>query len=171
MVTAAAVSVGIVIFGAALAASLRATVQAKTTLPSGAFQVFDLQVPVPVPQSDTTWKHATSVTVTAEDATVTQGHRASVVLGVDPTTFARGAFWESSFASSSLSDLLRRIKPNGATGRVPVIAVGGALPDQLTITLPGTGGSVSLSAHVVSRARNSRAKKKTSHFLSSTGPF
>ncbi len=169
MVTATAVSIGIVMFGASLAASLRATVGAKTTLAPGAVQVFDLQTPVAVPATDPAAHRSTLVTVTAEDA-AGAGHVASVVLGVDPATFARAAFWESSFASSSLPSLLGRLSvpasagpaaPPGPGGtgpvaggvRVPVIAVGPALPDQLTIALPGDRGTVALAAVVVGRAR------------------
>jgi putative ABC transport system permease protein len=152
MVTATAVSIGIVMFGASLAASLRATVGAKTTLAPGAAQVFNLQVPVPVPPADPAAAHATLVTVTAEGAT-TAGHPASVVLGVEPATFARAAFWESSFAGASLPNLLRRLSDHPDTGPVPVIAVGRSLPDRLTIALPGDKGTLFLPARVVGRAK------------------
>ncbi|MDQ1398727.1 MAG: putative transport system permease protein [Acidimicrobiaceae bacterium] len=151
MVTATAVSIGIVMFGASLAASLRATVGAKTTLAPGAAQVFNLQVPVPVPPADPAAAHSTLVTVTAEGAT-TAGHPASVVLGVEPATFARAAFWESSFAGASLPNLLRRLSDHPDTGPVPVIAVGRSLPDRLTIALPGDKGTLFLPARVVGRA-------------------
>jgi putative ABC transport system permease protein len=152
MVTATAVSIGIVMFGASLAASLRATVGAKTTLAPGAAQVFNLQVPVPVPPADPAAAHSTLVTVTAEGAT-TAGHPASVVLGVEPATFARAAFWESSFAGASLPNLLRRLSDHPDTGPVPVIAVGRSLPDRLTIALPGDKGTLFLPARVVGRAK------------------
>jgi putative ABC transport system permease protein len=151
MVTAAAVSIGIVMFGASLAASLRATVGAKTTLGLGAAQVFNLQVPVPVPGKDPASSHSTLVTVTAETVT-SHGHVASVVLGVDPSNFAQAAFWESSFASSSLPALLHQLTAVPVNGRVPVIAVGPSLPAQLTLTLSGTQDDVSLPVQIVARA-------------------
>ena len=153
MVTATAVSIGIVMFGASLAASLRATVGAKTTLAPGAAQVFNLQVPVPVPPADPAAAHSTLVTVTAEGTTTT-GHPASVVLGVDPATFARAAFWESSFAGASLPNLLGRLSDHSgpARGPVPVLAVGRSLPDRLTIALSGDQGTIFLPAQVVGRA-------------------
>ena len=150
MVTAAAVSIGIVMFGASLAASLRATVGAKATLAPGAAQVFNLRTAVGVPAGDPAAGHATLVTVTGEDIT-TEGHVAAAVIGVDPATFARAAFWESSFASQSLPALLRRLAAGPVGGRVPVITVGRAVPDELTIALSGDKGSVSLPAQVVAR--------------------
>lgn len=48
------------------------------------------------------------------------------LLAVDPTTFADGAFWDSTFATESLPSLLSRLGPNGADGTVPALVAGPA---------------------------------------------
>ncbi|QXG74893.1 hypothetical protein KUM42_13640 [Modestobacter sp. L9-4] len=46
------------------------------------------------------------------------------VLAVDPTTFADTAFWDDSFADSSLPDLMAALQGPEVDGRVPVVATG-----------------------------------------------
>jgi putative ABC transport system permease protein len=70
------------------------------------------------------------------------------VLGIDPATFGRTAFWDGSFADSSLDQLMAELQGPAVDGRIPVVAAG--LPEGdagLRI------GRVPVGAQVVDTAR------------------
>jgi putative ABC transport system permease protein len=63
------------------------------------------------------------------------------VLGVDPSTFARGAFWDSSFSDRSLDSLLSQLATARTSGGLPVIVAGGsAHTGSESLRLPTYGG-------------------------------
>ena len=151
--TAAAVSIGIVIFAGGLSSSLAATSRAKTLLPHGAEQVAQLDDEA---GSDDvgSFPSATLVGRTTEAGVIVRGRPSVDVLAVDPATFARGAFWDRSFAGDSLSRLLDHLEPPSMDGPMPVIlAAGDAVPDRLVLTLPAEDGEVDVEATVVDRVR------------------
>lgn len=153
VVSASAVAVGIVGFSSSLSASLRATARAKATLGLGADAVVPLDVGTPdatsLPPRSTVVLRATEATV------VVKGHDPVDVLGVDPRTFASAAYWEPSFARASLPALLRGLGGPAPDGRVPVVAAGPGVPDELTIELRSATSSDRrvLDVRVVARAR------------------
>jgi putative ABC transport system permease protein len=154
VVTAAAVSIGIVVFSGTLAASLRATVHAKGTLGVGAAQALTLDHPQSLPPRSPLQPIATEVTRTTESTASPQGHEPADVLGVDPATFRRAAYFDASFANRSLGNLLARLHRESTTSEAPVIAVGAGLPDRFTLTLTTSSGDAkTLPVVVAARAR------------------
>ena len=121
LVAGATVSIGILVYAAVVGASARATVVAKATVGPGTdLVVFPgaLTEQVPPELADR------ASTVVRSAATLTGGRGRVSVLGVDPATFARAAFFDPTFAGDSLDELLGRLAP--AEGRVRAIAVGEA---------------------------------------------
>jgi putative ABC transport system permease protein len=58
------------------------------------------------------------------------------VMAIDPPTFARTAFWDPSFASSSLQELLQELSHPGGSA-VPVLLVNGRASAGATVTVAG----------------------------------
>jgi putative ABC transport system permease protein len=63
-----------------------------------------------------------------------------IVLAVDPDTFEQAAFWDEGLASESLGELLDRLTPPAAGGRVPAVLVGAHMIDtaEAGISYQGT---------------------------------
>jgi putative ABC transport system permease protein len=153
VVTAAAVSIGVVVLAGALSSSLRATTHAKSTLGPGSEQVVRMSEPVTLAEVPPTLRDvSTIVTRTSERGVRVLGHDAADVLGVDPATFERAAFWDDSFAGRSLPDLLAALGGAAGGDAVPAVAVGSGLPDRFAITVPGEDGDVEIDVAAVERA-------------------
>jgi putative ABC transport system permease protein len=122
LVAASAMAVGVLVYAAALTLSLRTTLEAKARVAIGGDAAVNLNGDQPVPEALA--GSATKVWRLKQAADVD-------VLGVDPATFADGAFWDDSFSGSSLGSLLDRLAPVDPTGGTPVpaIVVGGPLPE------------------------------------------
>lgn len=152
VVMGTAVSVGIVVLGASVSSSLRATVRAKVTLGPGAAQVFSVDHLVHIPHSSALQRITTYVTRTSEEVLV-RGHEPADVLGLDTATFSRAAFWDRSFAGSTLPSLLRRLDQHAPDGVPAVLAVGPGLPERMTLHIDVGGKTASVRVHVVARVR------------------
>jgi putative ABC transport system permease protein len=116
IVTGAALAIGIVSFAGTLSTSLRATAYAKQVLGVGAPQAVRLTEPVELPDLPSLQGISTVVTRTNETGVVRRGHTSADVLGVDPDTFADGAFWDETFADRPLDELLACWRPARRTG-------------------------------------------------------
>ena len=141
LIGAAAVSVGILTYSTALLASVRTTTHAKTHVFTGSdvsLQVSNLDLP------DVNAPH-TVVGTTAADA---DGEEVTL-MGIDPDTFAAGAYWDETFANDPLSSLVERVASTTAEP-LPVI-VAGSQADVDVITVETTGAAVEID--VVGRAR------------------
>jgi putative ABC transport system permease protein len=149
---AAALSVGVAVYAAALTRSADATLDAKAKVFVGS----DTAIPILATATPPPGLDATVVArVARATATDDDGDRFDLdVLGVDPATFAKGAFWDSSFSDQSLDELLGRLGPAGADGAVPAIVAGGDLADGTTLNLRGRAGqsAAELPVHPVARA-------------------
>ena len=153
IVTGTAVAIGIVCFGSSMSSSLLATAEAKALLGPGAHQVVRLSGDAPVPERIGADGSTTLVSRTSELGVVRRGHPSADVLGVDPATFADGAFWDSSFAGESLDSLLSVLEPRASSeAGAPVIVVGDEFPAEFTLTLAGTDDPVELDVAVRARA-------------------
>lgn len=146
---AAALSIGVLVYAATLTLSVRATLDAKARTFVGSdvsIQLLgrDARVPADLPGT-VVWRY---------DLAQVAGSPVDV-LAIDPSTFARGAFWDRSLASAPLPALLRELAPPSAGGTVPVVVVGHALPDRFPLQLfVQQGGTyATLQARVVARVR------------------
>jgi hypothetical protein len=152
VVTSVAVSVGIVVFAGSLGSSLEATIQAKARLGPGSQQVVDLLHPAPLPPDAPLSEVSTEVVRTDDSSVTVRGHEPSDVLGVDPATFERAAYWDASFADRSLNGLLDELSATRRGGDVPAVAVGAGLPERFSLRLDGDDGAVDVPVKVVERA-------------------
>jgi putative ABC transport system permease protein len=117
LLTATALSIGILSYSAVLSASVRATSEAKAKVFTGSDLSVTLAEEVSPPPDIAS--RATTVWV-SENAHLLPQQDAVEVLGVDPATFARAAFWDPSFAGPSLTDLLAKLQGGGEP--IPVLA-------------------------------------------------
>lgn len=150
LLTASALSIGILSYAGALTSSIDATADAKARVFTGSDLDVALGADILVPPS-----------IAARTTKVTQVDRASFVsdqlavevLGVDPSTFSRAAFWDPSFADRSLGELLQDIaSPPSASGPVPVIAAGQPV-GRSSGTLTFRFGGIKLPVRIVDQVR------------------
>jgi hypothetical protein len=142
LTTAAALSVGILGYAGTIGRSLDIATTDKARLGVGT----DVAAPTPelfdLPPSP--GLHPTDVVhVTAARAS---GTGDVTLIGVDPSSFASGAFWDPGFADRPLGDLLAELGRGG--GGLPVLAVGSVSSGLHEIDLGGFGVPLSLVADV-----------------------
>lgn len=115
-----AAAIGVLLYGSALTRSQDATIAAKAAVFVGSNTSVQLGDPGPIPAD-----LRSTTTEVLVDAQAELGARQVSIVGIDPRTFSNGAYWDSSFSSSSLQDLLDRlVPPPNQTAPVPVIVVG-----------------------------------------------
>jgi putative ABC transport system permease protein len=146
LLVAVTLPVAVLGYTATLTASSRLTVDAKTGVQIGAENAV-----VSVDRIARTPRTAAIGTVVDRyvGSAVLDGDRTDVqVLGVDPRTFARTAYWRGSFADESLDELVARLDGPAVDGRLPVVAQGLPTGDaQLRV------GRRAVPAEVVATAR------------------
>jgi FtsX-like permease family protein len=149
LVTATALAIGILVYSGALARSVRATSDAKARVFIGSDVAVTVAEDIPVPAA----LRGTSTKVSLIDTGYLLPDQDSLgVLGVDPSTFASAAFWDTSFAGKPLDQLLADLKPSGdPPSPVPVLVAGGDLPT--TGTLVFRGGPARIPVKVVDVVR------------------
>jgi putative ABC transport system permease protein len=106
LAAAAAVPVALAGFGATVTDSVRLTLHAKAELVVGADTVVTLDRPVPVPAE----LAGRSTEVLRLDRIRVDGYQVDVV-GIDPATFGRGAYWHRQLAGGSLADQVADLRP------------------------------------------------------------
>ncbi|MHB8439318.1 MAG: FtsX-like permease family protein [Acidimicrobiales bacterium] len=147
----ASLAAGMLLFAAALTSTQRHTIEAKAETFVGATTAADLAAPIPVPQA---LRRDTTEVEQLPQALI--GNDDVELLGVDPATFARGAFWDRSFGAATPGDVLRRLAAAAAAphpaGDLPVIVANGTLPRHAKLDLVSSLiGPQSLSPHVVAQ--------------------
>lgn len=145
----ASVSLGMLLFSASLTATQQNAVTAKalTFVGSQTGAYLDPAIAVPPELAG----EATAVSVLPQAYV----HDTAVdVIGVDPATFARGAFWTSAFGPSSPDALLSELRRASARpGTLPVIEANGELPPGARLDVPtaGDSGPQTLALRIVDR--------------------
>ncbi len=115
-----AAAVGVLLYGSALTSSQNSTLHAKAAVFVGSTTSVQLISPGPVPA-----ELASTTTEVLSLPNAELGGQDVDVIGIDPATFARAAFWDSSFADEPLRALLDRISgPGEAASPLPVIVAG-----------------------------------------------
>jgi putative ABC transport system permease protein len=127
LVAASAVAAGVLGYAATLNRSLDATLEAKATTFIGSDVAVRLggDQQVPAALADRSTEVAVFVLGWLDDGDRRQD---VVVLGIDPDTFERAAFWDASFAGAPLGDLLDRMAAPTTSGSVPAVLVGADVP-------------------------------------------
>ena len=120
MVGSVALAVGAFTYAGAIARSQEYTVSAKAQTLVGSTTAVTVAHLVRLPPS-----LASSSTEVLDETSATVGASPVIVLGVDPTTFEDGAFWDSSYSGQSLGQLLQTLAATPVSRHViPVIAGG-----------------------------------------------
>ena len=115
-----AAAVGVLLYGSALTTSQNSTLHAKAAVFVGSTTSVQLLSPGPVPAA---LAPTTTEVLSLPNAMI--GGLDSNVIGIDPKTFAKAAFWDSSFANVSLQTLLELISGAQNPGApLPVIIAG-----------------------------------------------
>jgi hypothetical protein len=131
LVTASCLAVGILAYAGTVVSTVRAATVDKTMVAVGADVAASHGANLVLPEQGR--PRALTRVVTIPGNVTPALHRANI-LAIDPSTFAQTAFWDTSFSSHSLGDLLGLLsKPEGDD--LPMIAVNGpnASPTSLTI--------------------------------------
>jgi putative ABC transport system permease protein len=137
LLTAVALAVGILVYAGSFAASVRATSDAKAQVFTGSDVSVTLGKDLPVPAAlSAVATRVTMVTSGVNVAGLPPGEGVVDLLAVDPTTFARAAYWDPSFAGRSLSSLMTALS-GGASNSMPMIVVGITVPTQGSISFSG----------------------------------
>jgi putative ABC transport system permease protein len=114
-----AAAIGVLVYAASLTSSQDATLHAKATVFVGSTSSVQLISPGPVPAT----LGSDSTEVVSFQTAELDGQQVDV-LGVDTSTFVRGAFWDRSFASESLEALMSQLDAAPRTSGLPVIVAG-----------------------------------------------
>lgn len=144
LITATALSIGILAYAGTLATSARASARAKALVFVGS-DVQAVVEPGASPPRGFPFPYTRVVQVTT--ATLLPGVGAVNAVGVDPVTFARAVHWDGSFSRTPLRSLLASLRPGPQGTRVPVIVAGPAPPANATLGLLG-GANALLPARV-----------------------
>jgi putative ABC transport system permease protein len=127
LVAASAVAGGVFAYAATLNRSLAATLDAKARVFVGSDVAVHvpagLRLPPDVSPAATVVRRYTNAWVDTYD-----GRDGAIVLALDPATFARGAYWDASFADVSLDELVDRLATPAADGSIPAVVVGPVVP-------------------------------------------
>jgi putative ABC transport system permease protein len=144
----AAIAVSVAVSAQGLVSSLRTTVVAKAEIFVGS----DVQAQVvPGAVAPTGFPYPATVAERVPDA----GYFDAVstdsfqLLVIDPSTFARAAFWESSLSDVPLDELLTRLDAGGS-GALPIVIANGATTMPTSITVGTTKVPVTLVGRTAS---------------------
>jgi putative ABC transport system permease protein len=129
LVTASALSIGILAYAGTVAASVAGTAREKALVQVGSRTAVGVAPGTSAPAGSVATAVLRVIGQQAEPAGTTVD-----LLAIDPETFARQAFWDPRFATSSLSSLLAALD-RSTPGRLPVIVAGGGVPGGSTLSL------------------------------------
>jgi putative ABC transport system permease protein len=134
MVAGASLAAGVLGYAATMNRSLDTTLRAKGQTFVGSDVAVQLAGDIGVP--DSVADRATEVRFFRRAWLQRDQREGVTVMAIDTRTFARGAFWDDTFASSDLPSILGRLADPGR-GPVPAVVVGSRLDDQLELGVSG----------------------------------
>jgi hypothetical protein len=132
LLTASSVSLGLLAYAGVLATSTRATALAKARVVVGSDASVAVTPEFRLP-ADSRIPATRVQRIQGSTSVDPDGHEVTV-LAIDPSTFARGAFWDRSFATRPLDELLGRLD-HAPAGRLGAIAAGETLPVGATLAI------------------------------------
>ncbi|MGH2735132.1 MAG: hypothetical protein ACRDKZ_06110 [Actinomycetota bacterium] len=132
LVTACAISLGVLVYSAVLVASNEATARAKANVQVGSDSMVPVASDDPI---DEALPFDATLVARKDDAEVQPGAIKVDTLGIDPKSFEDVAFFDASFAGESLEDLIDGLEPfQGET--LSAIAVGVEIEDGSVFAAP-----------------------------------
>ena len=142
---AAGTAVGMLVFAAALTSTQQQTVAAKARTFVGSETAVYLTSPTPVPSS---LRATTTEVVRLPDASV--GNEVVDVVGIDPATFGRAAFWSSAYGAGSPAKAASLVSSAPSPpGTLPAIVANGSLGAHPSLQVPTATGPVTVRLRVL----------------------
>jgi putative ABC transport system permease protein len=127
LVTASTLAIGVLAYAGTAVATIRTSTRDKVLVSSGADVT--AQTPGPIfPPAPGSGLSTTNVMTVPYVAAGTSGETQVTLIGVEPDTFAETAFWDPSFSSRSLAELMHDLG-GVASEPMPAIVVGGDLAE------------------------------------------
>jgi putative ABC transport system permease protein len=145
LVTASVLAVGVLVYAGVLVSTVRATVVEKSEVFVGSDTSISVTALEPLPPGA---RATATVVARIPGGAISPGQQQVNVLGIDPASFARGAFWDPGLAGTPLEDILHQLGGQ-AGGPVPALAVAGTLPANPKLDLSGFG----VALRVIGEAR------------------
>ncbi|MFL5736513.1 MAG: hypothetical protein ACJ76P_04165 [Actinomycetota bacterium] len=136
LVTASTLAVGIPAYAGTVVATVRSAAFDKTMVAVGSDVAASHGAGLILPPAGRPAALTSVVTIPGSLSEGAEEGRRTNVIAIDPSTFAGAAFWDRSFSSSSLQDLLAELsRPQGST--VPMLVVNGRASPGATVTIAG----------------------------------
>jgi putative ABC transport system permease protein len=140
LVTAAALSLGILIYSQTVVTSLTTTIDAKSTLFVGSDVQATISYSAEVP--DGFPYPATKVTKLPQKATLQPSGTIADVIVVDSDTLAGAAYWSDTFAGKPLEQIAEELA-TPAGDALPALLVGKSVPESSSIDMNALSASIS----------------------------
>jgi putative ABC transport system permease protein len=141
LVTTSAVALGVMVYGATASSSVEATARAK----AGVFVGGDVAAPVP-PGFQAPGLPFPHTTVLRVARALLEGGVEADLLGIDPDSFARVAYWEDDFGDRPLAALVAALSKEGSPPHA--IVAGANLPGGATLSTAKGTVALETVAHV-----------------------
>jgi putative ABC transport system permease protein len=137
LITASSISLGLLVYASILVASNEASAQAKANLSVGSDVAVPVQTSQPKRLLDTTFDFPYTFVARTDDGEIQPGDRTFETLGINPETFADAAYFDPSFASEGVDDLVGRLEPfDGRSLTAIVVAADEEVPDGAVYVTP-----------------------------------
>jgi putative ABC transport system permease protein len=137
-------ALAISVFSAFVNSSVQRTLHDSSRMIAGADDVVNLQGPVSVPAS-----LSKTATLVLRIDHPTFGNELVSVVGVDPTTFRSGAFWDGGIAGQSFPALIRRLHDQGPGKPLLGVLSGGGIASGSRLTAVADGNKVTDNVTIV----------------------
>jgi putative ABC transport system permease protein len=132
LLTVAALAIGILAYAGALTASQGASANAKAKVFVGSDLSVNLAISKPLPERLPFPSTQVTRVTNGELMGLPHGSNGVELLGIDPATFSKVAYWDRNFSDSSLETLVQDLR-SAPRQPLPTIAVGDVIRSQGTI--------------------------------------
>ncbi len=140
LVTAATLSAGVLVYAGTLSSSTAASERAKAELFVGSDVSAGIPYTPKAPVSSASFPYPVTFVTQMDNLQIAPTGALANVTAIDPRTFAATAYWDDSFASLPLENLINRLRRDTGN-RLPVVAVG--------IQQPQSRGALELGAEQI----------------------
>ena len=137
LITASSISLGVLVYASILVASNEASAHAKANLSVGSDVLVPVQTSQPKDLLNTTFDFPYTFVTRTGDGVIQPGDREFETLGIDPESFADTAYFDASFASDGIDDLVGRLEPfDGGRLTALVVAAEEEVPEGAVYVTP-----------------------------------
>jgi putative ABC transport system permease protein len=137
LITASSISLGLLVYASILVSSNEATAHAKANLSVGSDVAVPVQTSRPNELLRTEFDFPYAFVTRTEDGEVQPGEMVFDTLGIDPKTFGNAAYFDESFASEDMDELVNRLQPfEGDSLTAILVASDDEIPDGSIYVTP-----------------------------------